>query len=208
MTLEIWIALAVSAALVALALRSRDEIIEMPSGLASPSPGTSAPAGYERDPRLPALSLVDRDTGFFGTWSEGHHHGCRVAFQSHDKGVAIIAGDFDADDEQLSDIYLSQVGDWQLLPADGSAQRLAVALGAEGAELDERFFLNATGGTYWQLRLPAVRRALVQLSDGVAEVSLFESGGVELTTHASATAESIARDLDRAIELARALAEG
>jgi hypothetical protein len=118
----------------------------------------------------------------------------------------IFAGGFDADEEQLSETYLSQVGDARPLPRDGSGQRLAVAIGPEGAELDDRFYLNATSSSYPQLRIPAVRRALLQVSDSIVEVALFESGGVELWTDATATAESLVRDLDAAIELTRALA--
>jgi hypothetical protein len=205
---EIWIAFAVGAVFVlGIAIRSRDETIVLPPESKARTSPDIEPSFGERDPRLPPVPFDERETAFFGKWREARYRGCRVAFLSVDKGVQIIAGDFDADVEQLSDVYLSQVGDARPLPRKGSPQRLAVALGPEGAELDDRFFLNATGGSYAALRRQRVRRALSDLSDSIAEVSFLESGGVELWTDASATRESVAADVEVAVALHRALVD-
>jgi hypothetical protein len=199
MSVSLWIALGVgSMVVIGWLCRGRDETIEMPV--------ENDRAAVVRDPRLPNMRLEDRETGFLGAWCEGQRGGVRVAFQSYGKGIAIFAGDFDPDAEQLSETYLSQVGELQALPRDGSPTRIAVALEGDGEDLDPRFFLNATGGDYAQLRNSGVREALLCLSDSVTEVMLFESGGgVELITDDSATAVSVASDLDTAVSLFRAL---
>ena len=66
--------------------------------------------------------------------------------------------------------------------------------------MDERFFLNATGEDYAQLRTRGVRDALLRLSDSIREIAILEEGaGLELTTEVTATSESIASDLEVAI---------
>jgi hypothetical protein len=207
----LWIAFGIVALLACgLALRSRDTRVTLPGpGERLPSASQLAAASSEADPdfaaRLPRMMLRPRETGFFGRWWEGRLRDCPVAFQPFGKGVSIIAGDFDPDQEQISDVYLSQAGEAQPLPAAGSARRLRSVLGDSAGEIDERFFLNATGGDLPGLRSAAVRSALLGLSDSVDEVMLFESGGVQLITDADATPGAIAGDLERAVELHAAL---
>jgi hypothetical protein len=177
--------------------RRRDETIEMPE--------TFRPNQLTRDERLPSMPLEDRTTQFFGAWSEGRRDGIRIAFQSYGKAIAIFAGDFDADVEQLSEAYLSHVGDGRVLPREGSPGRISVALEGSHPELDARFFLNATGPDYGQLRNQRVCDALLELSDAIAEIILFEAGGVQLITDETASTESLLSDLDVAISLSRAL---
>jgi hypothetical protein len=210
MTFEIWIAVGMLGFFAAgLALRSRDTTVTPPAP--GEIPGYSPPPAFQYAPqpefppdlaaKLPAMALDDRDTAFFGRWREGRLRGVRVAFQPWGKGVAILAGDFDPDEEQLSEIYLSQVSDAVPLPEESSVQRLQRALGGGAEEIDLRFFLNATGGEYAELRSQAVCHALLGLSESIEEVMLFESGGVQFLTDATATQETIAADLDRAVEI-------
>lgn len=199
---EWWIALGFGVCLLTvIALRGRDGAIRMP---ASESIDSEPPPDFLE--RLPRLGLRARETEFLGRWWEGTERGRRFAFQPMGKGIAIFAGDFEPDAEQISSVYLSQVDDAAPLPPDDSPRRLLRVLGDEGAELDARFILNATGGTCPELRSTAVRSALIGLSDSVREVMLFESAGVELVTDESATSESLRADLDRALELHGALA--
>lgn len=214
MTPGVWIALAIVVGLLSWAvLRSRDTTISMAGAVpaasaAGPAAEVTSLAAPEADrvaERLPHIPLEARETVFFGRWQQGEHDGCRVAFQTAGKGVAIFAGSFDADAEQLTETYLGQVSESQPLPGEGSPQRLAQALGADGAELDGRFFLYATGGPYPQLEIPAVRDALGALSESVEEVMLFQSNGVQIIAGGDATPGSIAADLNAAIALVRAL---
>jgi hypothetical protein len=214
MSFGIWIAVGVVGALaVGLVLRSRDTTVTMPTtgempGFEAPPTPLHVPApesAADFSVKLPAMALHDRDTAFFGSWREGSLRGVRVAFQPWGKGVAMLAGDFDPDEEQISEIYLSQVSDAAPLPEGSSEQRLQRALGAGAGEIDLRFFLNATGGEYAELRSDAVRNALLGLSESIEEVMLFESRGVQILTDAHATSETIAADLDRAVEIHEAL---
>lgn len=129
---------------------------------------------------IPARARIKRDTEFFGPWREGVFSGQRVGFILRDHALSIEAGVADPDQEQIAQIYLSQVGPLQPLPAPDSPRRLDSYAGPEGAALISRFILNATGGDYSELRVPAVREGLLRLSRFVEEVQFYESGAMGL----------------------------
>ncbi|MCP3980206.1 MAG: hypothetical protein GY716_12950 [bacterium] len=134
------------------------------------------------------FELNERDTGFFGEWSETELEGHRVAFQPGPR-MAVYVGDFDADNEQLTDVYLGQVSKLQPMP-EGGPRRLGPLLEGNGEDLARRFFLNADLSDDHPLDDPQVRRALCALSESVLDVQIYESDGFQLEI-----------DPDRATEL-------
>ena len=134
------------------------------------------------DELIPDFAKTDRKSGFFGPWKEGLLDGRRVAFILGSNGPrGIVAGEFDPNQEQLTDIYLDRLKIGEPLPAESSARRLDPYLGPEFADISSRYLLNATGrAAYPELKVPEIRHGLLALSDCVREVGFLESGGIEL----------------------------
>lgn len=133
---------------------------------------------------IPDWAATDRKTGFFGPWREGQFQGQRVGFIEGGGILRIEAGVIDPDQEHITDLYLSQVGPKEPLPSPDSPRRLDSYVGSDGAALIPRYILNATGGNYPELRIPAVREGLLRLSRFVEEVQFYESGAMGLRLRA------------------------
>ena len=84
-----------------------------------------------RDELLAGYTLQSRETGFFGEWRETVIDGQRVAFQLSPHQLGIHVGNFDADDEQLSDVYLNAVAEGHKA---SSKRCLEQAMGPEGLD--------------------------------------------------------------------------
>jgi hypothetical protein len=154
------------------------------------------PGEGQLDRLLSDYRLSERSTEFFGKWKETSVDGIRVAFLGTPELLNIEVGDFNPDEEQLSDIYLGVTHSDQPQPAT-DPRGLAPFVGPNGRALAERFQLNATGGTeYPQLCVHAIRDSLVALSDKVDEVAFYESGGFSLRC-VNATRHSVAADFDQ-----------
>ena len=192
-----------------LAVRLRGDRVVTASPHAHPSLPAPAPNVGEPDPDalLSGFSMADRDTEFFGRWKETVVNGLRVPFQTGDGQIRIYAGGFNADQEQISDVYLGSVTAGQSLPADGSEQRLDAFVGTQGRAVAERYFLYATGATeYPQLKIPEVRDGLISLSDAVVEVAIFESAGVQIEIDRKRVdGMQLAKDVRTVVTMAAAL---
>ena len=92
-----------------------------------------------------AYRLQKRNTEFFGEWEAGELNGHFVAFQTGGTTLKIYAGEFDPDQEQITNLYLGQVSPANPLPKKKSAQRLDPYLGEASQMLATRYFLYATG---------------------------------------------------------------
>lgn len=156
-------------------------------------------------PLLASYKPVHRETDFFGPWKEAYIRGFRVGFQEILGDQALVhIGNFDPNDEQVTDLYLGQVGQNRPLPAEGSLQRLERFVSAAGRPLASRFFLLATGpDEYPVLRIAAFAEALLRLSPNVRDVGVYESGGVHLALALkSIPPDRFVQDVDTGIDLA------
>lgn len=151
---------------------------------------------------IPDWAATRRDTGFFGPWREGVFKGQRVGFIEGGGVLRIEAGVTDPDQEHITDLYLGRVGPNRPLPNPDSPRRLDPYVGSEGAALIPRYILNATGGDYPELRIPAVREGLMRLSRFVEEVQFYESGAMGLRLSAEGLEkETVERDVAVLIDL-------
>jgi hypothetical protein len=151
-----------------------------------------------------SFKLSERDTGFFGPWRECRVDGVRVAFQGTAAEFCIEVGNFNADEEQLSDVYLSSTRIGRPKPK-ARVRHLDPFVGPQGQAIAERYYLNATcDGGYTQLKVPEVQAALQKLSDTVDEISIYESGGFSISC-LGVTRHSVEADVDRAVAIVKAL---
>lgn len=190
----------------------REKKLKNPS-LSGPSPSfenseaAASSADFSKiDRLLNKYSLVDKETEFYGPWREGRLDGVRIAFQSFPPQLAMYVGDFNSDEEQLSDLYMARVTENVALP-NNSAQRLDPFLPENRKELALMYFLLATGPEeYLQLKKSEVCDGLLRLSDTVHEVSINESGGIELHLDCEkVTSSSLDSDLKLALRMYKAL---
>jgi hypothetical protein len=207
MKLFLFVVAVVVVAMVALALRRKGSVSTPPSqGSGIPAQAT---VPSEVSALLKAFDLRERDTGFLGSWQEAAVDGSRVGFQLGDLFLIAHVGRFDADREQLTELYLGTVCPSEEFPGEDSDQRIDRFLDDKGKPLARRFILYATGPVdYPQLRIPEVRDGLTALSRSILEVGLYEGGGMQLQFDTSkATATSVESDVRQAVAMVRALDE-
>ncbi len=156
----------------------------------------------EKHPLLASYNLSKHDTEFFGVLQESTVSGQRVAFQIQSDILMVYVGNFDPDIELLTDIYLGKVSERQLLPEQGSSQRLDPYVDGN-SKLATQYFLLATGATeYPILCSAAVETALSALSQAVIEVGFFEEPGMSLTVDlAQATQQQIDSDVQQLVAI-------
>jgi hypothetical protein len=141
--------------------------------------------------------LRDRETGFFGKWRETRLHGHRVAFQSGPP-LSVMIGEFDPDEEQLTEVYLSKVSPSRPMP-DSKGRRLDPDLGSPSNDLSRDYFLNAGLSSNHALLVEDVRRELLALSPAVLDVQIYEANGVQLDLDPdSTTPKTLEDDVARA----------
>ena len=207
MKLFLFVVAVVVVALVVLALRRKG------TAPATPSQGSWLPAQTTAPSEVSALidkfELHERETGFLGPWQEARVDGARVGFQLGDRFLIAHVGRFDADGEQLTELYLGTVCPSEEFPGEDSDQRIDRFLDERGKPLARRFVLYATGPVdYPQLRFPEVRDGLLALSSSILEVGLYEGGGMQLQFDTSkATATSVEGDVRHAVAMVKALDE-
>ncbi len=156
---------------------------------------------------LSRYKLEHCETDFLGPWHQGMHDGIRIAFQVDDNRMDIYAGDFDPNQEHLTDIYLAQVSGQDGWLPKNPEQRLGNYVDND-SDIDQRFYLLATGQSrYPQLEDADVRDALKNLSSAVSEVQIYEEnlGAGILLDWTKATSESINSDLETAVRLYKLL---
>lgn len=205
MKILLLIAVPVMVAVVALALRRNGATPASTHPRAAPAP----PVPSEVSRLIEAFRPNERETDFFGAWQESDVDGMRVGFQAGDRFLIAHLGDFDADREQRTELYLGTLSPSEEFPPGDSEQRIDRFLDETGQPLARRFILYATGPSdYPQLRIPAVRDGLISLSDSILEVGVYEDGGMQLQFDTSkATAVSVADDVRHAVAMVRALDE-
>jgi len=153
---------------------------------------------------LNSFQLKRRDTGFFGKWRETRLHGHRVAFQPGSP-MSILVGEFDPDEEQLTEVYLSKVSPTRPMP-ESQGRRLDGHVGPPGRDLVDRFFLNANLPDDPALKVAEVRKALLELSPAVLDVMIYETHGVQIDLDPTqATPSSLAEDVERAAAIVDSL---
>jgi hypothetical protein len=174
--------------------------------IASTSSQVQNVQSLEIDKLLAKYSLVDGESAFFGNWKQGQLENTRIAFQSSEKQLNIYVGDFDADQEQLTDLYLAKLSATNPLP-NKDAQKLDRFLPAEEKELALKYYLLASGpDKYPQLQSPTVCEGLLGLSTAVVEVGFFESGGIQLLLSSEMlTSATLDSDLRLSVEMYKAL---
>ena len=203
MKIAILVVLAVAAALALARWTRRDERIEAPKGVSL----ADTTLGAEKSIALLSwFNPTERETGFFGPWKETRIRGVRVGFVDGGSMIDVVAGNFDADEEQITDIYMTHVAPGES-PPDVPEIRLDRFVGDDGAELARKYYLNATGAEdYPDLRNEDVRRALLALSDAVTEIGILESRGVQISLDtADTTRSSLESDVRHAVSIASAL---
>ena len=153
---------------------------------------------------LSGFQLKRRETGFFGRWRETRLHGHRVAFQPGSP-MSILVGEFDPDEEQLTEVYLSKVSPTRPMP-ESEGRRLDRHVGERGRDLVDRYFLNASLPDDHALKVAEVRKALLELSPAVLDVKIYETKGVQIDLDPQqATPSSLADDVERAAAIVDSL---
>lgn len=153
---------------------------------------------------LSSYRLKGRDTDFFGKWRETRLHGHRVAFQPGSP-MSILVGEFDPDEEQLTEVYLSKVSPTRPMP-ESKGRRLDNHVDERGRELVDRYFLNASLPDDHALKVAEVRKALLELSPAVLDVMIYETNGVQIDLDPrQATPSSLAEDVQRAVAIVDSL---
>jgi hypothetical protein len=153
---------------------------------------------------LNSFQLKRRDTGFFGKWRETSLHGHRVAFQPGSP-MSILVGEFDPDEEQLTEVYLSKVSPTRPMP-ESLGRRLDSQTDVPGQDLADSYFLNASLPDDHALKVAEVRKALLELSPAVLDVMIYETKGVQIDLDPTqATASSLAEDVERAASIVDSL---
>lgn len=142
------------------------------------------------------------EPSIMGTWWEGSFNNMPVAFKETGESITIYAGKI----EEITDIYLIR----GYSKMDEVAKQLPRIVGAEGTALSSQFYLGAFPAGEFdmpQLRLPALRDGIPQLSASVQEVGIYEEHrGLHLQISTSgATTETIDKDLSLAHTMLKAL---
>jgi len=189
--------LAACIALALLGLRLRADSVIAPATSADRVAYQVARDRQSAEGLLRHLRLRDRETEFFGAWRETKLHGHRVAFQPGPP-MSVMIGEFDPDEEQLTEVYLSKVSPSRPMP-ESAGRRLDSHLGDQRHDLSREYFLNAGLPSDHALRVEEVRRELLALSPAVLDVQIYETNGVQLDLDPTCTTpESLDGDVARA----------
>ena len=120
--------------------------------------------------------------------------------------MMIVVGNFNADEEQLTEIYLTHLAEGQSLPK-GKLRRLDDHVGESGQTLAMRYINNAEiSRDDPTLKIPEIRDALLAMSSSVVEFGTFETPGVEIWFDAArATAATVESDVRNALVITKSM---